>query len=260
MKRRKNRRRITNRRRRVTRRNPQRRRRAVAVRRRRTVRRRRNSIIPSVLMANPRRRRSRTRARSIRRRRNPASRSLSFGSALGSVKDIFSTDMLTTAAGAVGASALTSFVITKWGPYKLSGNAWVLKTDTEFKLPFLVNKTGEPNHIGRAVYSVAISAGAAFVAKKFGGKMGGNLAKGAVISGLVMAANEIVASFSKSTTTVTTGAGTSEYFPKNAAPRPQLRYGMNGQGTAGAGYDAIRAFGASPMTQSSAFSNNAFHN
>lgn len=169
-------------------------------------------------------------------------------------KDLFSTEMIKTAAGAVGASALTSFVITKWGPYKLSGTTWVLKHDTEFKLPFLVNKTGEPNHFGRAAYSVLISAGGAFLIKKFDK----DIAKGAIISGLVMAANEIVAAFSKTTSaaTVTTGqTGTTEYFPRNASPRPQLRYGMSG-----AGYDAITAFGASPMTQSSAFSNNAFHN
>lgn len=165
-------------------------------------------------------------------------------------------------AGAVGASALTSFVITKWGPWKKNTStvagapAWILKTDADgFKLPFLADDTGKPNHYGRAAYSIAISAGGAFLIQKFDKE----IARGAVISGLVMAANEIVAVVTENMSKPSGGLG--EYFPRNAGARPQLRYGMTqNKGVSGAGYDAIRAFGASPMTQSSAFNNNAFHN
>lgn len=173
---------------------------------------------------------------------------------LGGIKEFLSRDMLMTAGGAVGGTALTGLVLRQFGPNKIvkdaAGKDIVMpKAAGEFKLPFTQNADLSVNRAGIAFYSVAIPIAGAVALRRFSRE----LSNGMALSGLVMGINELISYFQSSTAPAAAAkvAGGGAYL--DAPTRRRLAVGMNG-----AGYDAVNAFGGSIYRSESAFKDNAW--
>jgi hypothetical protein len=162
---------------------------------------------------------------------------------MGAIKDLVSVDTLTLAGGAVLGGLVTSWLMSKYGPYMVNAAGTGLVPNTGAKLPGVLNADNTPNKTVILAYGVGIPAAASMLTHQFSPKLSRGLMIGAAT---ILVQNVISMVQGASGTTVVSNGGTKG--PGAYLTRGTIR-ALPGSPP---GYSAVRAFGGA-LDNSNAF-------